>query len=71
MKSTSPTPVTPSPALLTTEQAAAYLNISPATLMTWRSTKRNIIPYIKLGGKNVRYKLADLDSYINSLPVTA
>lgn len=52
--------------LLDTKQAAAYLNISPATLHTWRCTKRNVLPYVKLGGKHVRYRLADLDAYINA-----
>ena len=57
--------------LLDTKQAAAYLNISPATLHTWRTTKRTIIPYIKLGGKHVRYRLADLDAYIAANVVAA
>ena len=52
--------------LLTVKDAAAYLNISPATLNTWRSTKRQVLPYVKVGGKHVRYRLADLDAYINA-----
>ena len=56
--------------LLTTKQAAEYLGISPATLNTWRCTKRNIVPYVKLGGKYVRYRQADLEAYINACVVT-
>ena len=58
-------------ALLDTKQAAAYLGISPATLHTWRSTKRNVLPYVKLGGKHVRYRIADLDAYIAANVVAA
>ncbi len=52
--------------LLTTEQAAAYLNMSPATLHTWRCTKRNSLPYVKLGGRFVRYEQSDLDAFIKA-----
>ncbi|EIC19839.1 helix-turn-helix domain-containing protein [Thiorhodovibrio frisius] len=54
--------------LLDTKQAAAYLNISPSTLETWRVRKTCIIPYLKLG-KSVRYRKQDLDSYIESMVV--
>ena len=56
--------------LLTTQQAAEYLGISPATLHTWRCTKRNILPYVKMGGKHVRYRQADLEAYIKANVVT-
>lgn len=52
--------------LLTTKQAAEYLGISPATLNTWRCTKRNVVPYIKVGGRHVRYRLVDFEAYINA-----
>lgn len=55
--------------LLTTKQAAEYLGISPATLDTWRCTKRNVIPYIKLGNKFVRYRSEDLDNFIEASAV--
>ena len=57
--------------LLTTKQAAEYLGISPATLDTWRCTKRNVIPYIKLGGRFVRYRQEDLDNFIEASTVGA
>lgn len=52
--------------LLTTEQAAAYLNLSPATLHTWRCTKRHVLPYVKVGNRYVRYNRADLDAFIKT-----
>ena len=49
--------------LVDTVKAASKLGIPPQTLVTWRSTKRVKIPYVKIGG-NVRYKLGDLDAYV-------
>lgn len=51
------------PGLMTTEQAAAYLAIKPATLQVWRSTNRRKLAYIKIGGQ-VRYRREDLDRFI-------
>lgn len=51
--------------LMTTEQAAAYLAVKPATLQVWRSTNRKKLPYVKVGG-NVRYRRQDLDAFINT-----
>lgn len=53
------------PQLLDTHQAAEFLGISPTTLITWRSTQRYDIPYIKLGGL-VRYEEADLLAFIEA-----
>lgn len=49
--------------LMTTEQAAAYLALKPATLQVWRSTNRKRLTYVKVGGQ-VRYRLQDLDAFI-------
>lgn len=49
--------------LMTTEEAAAYLAVKPATLQVWRSTNRRKLPYVKVGG-NVRYRRQDLDQFI-------
>lgn len=53
------------PGLLTEQEAAEYLKISPGTLSVWRSTGRYALPFVKVGHK-VRYRLADLNSWINS-----
>lgn len=52
--------------ILTPKQAAAFLNIPEATLATWRSTNRVLLPYFKLGGTggHVRYRIRDLEAYI-------
>lgn len=56
--------------LRTTDEAAAYLKLRPATLVTWRSTNRQRLPYCKLGGQ-VRYRQADLDKFIEASLVGA
>lgn len=53
------------PGLLTEQEAAAYLKISPGTLSVWRSTGRYALPFVKVGHK-VRYRLNDLNSWIDS-----
>lgn len=53
------------PGLLTEQEAAEYLKISPGTLSVWRSTGRYALPFVKVGHK-VRYRISDLNSWINS-----
>lgn len=53
------------PNLLTEQQAANYLTLAPGTLSVWRSTGRNNLPFVKIGGA-VRYRLHDLDAWIAS-----
>lgn len=59
-------PIDDSKTLLTTEQAAARLNISPGTLTVWRATKRHILPYIKISKRFVRYRAEDIDAFIEA-----
>ena len=50
--------------LLTTAEAASFLNISPKTLVNWRLL--GIGPrYVKIG-RRIRYRKEDLESYIQS-----
>jgi excisionase family DNA binding protein len=58
------------PQLLDTKQAADYLGLSPTTLITWRSTQRYDLPYVKLGGI-VRYDERDLLAWLESRKVGA
>lgn len=63
------TPTQPShflvqPQNLTTPQAAAYLGVQPATLEQWRWSGRGP-RFIKMG-RACRYRLVDLDSYMES-----
>jgi excisionase family DNA binding protein len=53
---------------LTPSEAAEYLGLSPATLDTWRSTKRYALPYVKAGGR-VQYYASDLDAFLESRKV--
>ena len=50
--------------LLTEEEAATYLSLSPRTLQTWRS-KLVGPPYMKPPGVNVvRYRAEDLEKWV-------
>jgi len=52
------------PQLLTTAEAATYLNISPRTLEAWR-TKLIGPPHFKpAGAQAVRYRAADLEQWV-------
>lgn len=53
------------PDLFSTDQAAAYLELSPNTLEIWRCTKRYALPYVKIGRK-VRYRKVDLDHWLEA-----
>ena len=50
--------------LLTQEEVADVLGISPGTLAQWRCEGKSILKYIKIGGA-VRYKESDLHEYIS------
>ena len=51
--------------LLTTKQAATYLNVSTAFLERdrWAGAK---VPFIKIGTRSVRYRVSDLDQFIEA-----
>ncbi|MFK5950222.1 MAG: helix-turn-helix domain-containing protein [Methylococcales bacterium] len=51
--------------LLTTEQAANFICMSKAFLEKdrWAGAR---IPFIKVGSRAVRYRLSDLDTYLDS-----
>ena len=51
--------------LVNTDQAAAYLDLKPQTLATWRMTGRYSLPFIRCGGK-IKYRVADLDAWLDS-----
>lgn len=56
--------------LMTTVEAAAYLNFPEKTVKDWR--RRNIGPkYIKVHGAQVRYRVRDLDAWLDSQQVGA
>jgi len=49
--------------LLDTDAAAARLGIKATTLNTWRSTRKVLIPFIKIGSR-VLYDVGDLDQFV-------
>lgn len=51
--------------LLNTKQAAKLLGISPAFLERdrWAGAR---VKFVKIGSRTVRYRLSDLESYIDS-----
>lgn len=51
--------------LLTTTQAAQFLGLSKAFLERdrWAGAK---VPFIKIGDRAVRYRIDDLDAYVQS-----
>ncbi len=50
--------------LLKQKEAAQILGVKPNTLAMWRLTGKVNLTYIKLGG-NIRYRVSDLDDFIN------
>jgi excisionase family DNA binding protein len=53
---------------LTPVQTAEYLGVTVETLALWRCVKRYPIPYARIG-RAIRYKRADLDTFIESRTV--
>lgn len=56
--------------LMTTAEAAAYLHFPEKTVKDWR--RRNVGPvYIRINGAHVRYRVRDLDEWIDKQAVSA
>lgn len=53
------------PRFLSSDQAAEYLGVAPQTLRAWRYLKRYALPYTRVG-RLVRYRVADLDAWLES-----
>lgn len=51
--------------LITRKEAADYLGVKEGTLAIWACTNRYNLPYIKMG-RLVKYRLTDLDAFIES-----
>lgn len=54
--------------LLTSEEAASYIGVTPRTMGVWRCVNRHRIPYIKVG-RLVKYRPAALDAWLASRTV--
>jgi excisionase family DNA binding protein len=53
--------------LLTDREACEYLRLCPRQLYALR--KRGLIPFVRIGGRTVRYRLRDLDAAIEAMTV--
>jgi excisionase family DNA binding protein len=58
------------PEFLTTRQLARKLGISHTTLTNWRSERKSPIPYVKLNGRKVLYRVSDVEEYIRKSTVS-
>jgi hypothetical protein len=56
--------------LVSPERAAEILSVATGTLSVWRCTRRVHIPFVRIGHA-VRYRLSDLDRYIEAHTVGA
>lgn len=64
MTTTPPYPAPPN--LMNEAQAAAFLTVAPKTLAAWRATKRTTGPiYLRIGGA-VRYRVSDLQNFLEN-----
>jgi excisionase family DNA binding protein len=59
--------ILPTP-LLSEIEAAEILNVTAGTLSVWRCTRRYPLPYVKVG-RAIRYRLADLEAWLQSRTV--
>jgi excisionase family DNA binding protein len=53
------------PELLTTEEVASRLRITPRTLKRWRADEPDRLPFVRVGSR-IRYRAADVDALIRS-----
>lgn len=51
--------------LITPDQVAAALGLSHRTLAAWRSSRRNPLPYVKVGSR-VRYRRQDVAAWLEA-----
>ena len=51
--------------LLTPEEVANALGLSHRTLAAWRSNRRNLLPYVKVGNR-IRYRRQDVAAWLES-----
>ena len=56
--------------LLSNQEAAQYIGVSPNTLEVWRCVKRYDLPYIKVG-RIVKYRREALDAFLESRTIGA
>lgn len=58
----------PAQQLLTEAETAAYLQVKPETLATWRCTRRYPLPFVRVG-RAIRHRLRDVESFLTARTV--
>jgi excisionase family DNA binding protein len=58
------------PRLLTRDEAAEFLGVSPQTLANWAHTGRGGLPYVRVSARAVRYRQSDLETWARNRTVT-
>ena len=51
--------------LLSEKQAADFFDLTPRALQNWR-TKGGGPPYVRVGHRTVRYRMSDLEAWLDS-----
>ena len=51
---------------MTTDEAARFLDVHPATLATWRMIEGRGPRYVKVGPRNVRYRRSELERWLKA-----
>lgn len=56
--------------LLTRPEAAEYLSLAVQTLAVWSMTGKHL-PVVRMGTRAVRYRISDLDEFIEKQTIAA
>ena len=51
--------------LLTSKEAAAFLNIPFGSFKVRRMRGTLVLPFVRIGKRSLRFKLEDLEAYVN------
>ncbi len=57
--------------LISEKLAASVLDVKADTLNCWRATGRRALPFVRIGGRFIRYRVADLIAFRDSHTVGA
>ena len=53
------------PLLVTEKAAARLLGVSDGMLVARRFQKRPLLPFIRVGSRSIRYRMADINDFID------
>ena len=52
--------------LLTANEVAEILQISPRTLASWRTKYPDELPFVRVGGRSIRYRPDVVEDFVDS-----